>query len=157
MAKPKDETSAGAPAATGAWAPPKDARTVELSEFVKWEKPGDVVIGKITDVRERPDEQHPGKMMKSVILSPCVLMPGGLQEKAQGFHSLALGLSAHLALLITDPKSEIGQAYAVQYVEDRPPAKRGQRASRQFAVYPLTEPQFRAEVEKLTNADDLPF
>lgn len=157
MAKPKDETAATPAPATGAWAPPKDAPTVELSEFVKWEKPGDVIIGKITGVRERPDDQHPGKIMRSVILSPCVVMPGGLQEKATGYHSLALGLSAHLGLLITNPAEEIGQAYAVQYVEDRAPAKRGQRPSRQFSVYPLTEPQFRVEMEKLTNADDLPF
>jgi len=141
----------------GVWAPPTNAAPVELAEFVKWENKGDVVIGRITDYRERPDDTKPGKIMRSVILSPVIVMERGERATAKAYHSLALGLSAHLGLLLPNAKDETGAAYAFRYDEDRAPAVRGQKASRQFSVYKLTEAEFRAEVGKVATDDDLPF
>lgn len=156
MAKDKGSV-AEAPVAEGKWAPPSNAPQVELAEFVKWDNVEDVVIGRITDYRERPDDTKPGKIMRSVILSPVIVMPKGERAKAVAFHSLALGLSAHLGLLLPNAKDETGAAYAFRYDGDRPPAVRGQKASRQFSVYKLTESEFRAEVSKVATDDDLPF
>lgn len=145
--------------ATAGWTPPKDADKLELSEFAKWENVGDVMLGRVLadSYRERPDPTHPDKIMKSVILSPVVVIPTTGEPMA--YHSLAVGLSVHLDLLLPNVKSggEDGNAIAIVWEGERPSAVKGQRASRQFAIYRLTEQQLKAEIAKVANVDDLPF
>lgn len=144
------------------WTPPAAAEKLELSEFVAWKGHGDVVIGRIQagTYTERPDPLNPEKKMCSVSLSPAIFIPGGDTSKGEAYGALALGLSAHLALLLPGVATgqQDGVAFAIVYESDRAPEKKGQRASRQFNVYRLTDAQFRDEARKVTeNLDELPF
>lgn len=156
------ETPLGSGTQVMGWTPPKAAEKRELADFVRWETLGDVVIGRIQrgSYRERPDDLNPGKMMKSLTLAPAILLPnGGQPDDAIVSNALALGLSAHLELLL--PRAATGghdgECIAVVYDGDRAPQKRGQNPGRQFVVYHLSEKDFNGELAKFSRKDQHPL
>jgi hypothetical protein len=159
----QDDTTTAAP-----WSPPKGSQPVELAEFYKFAAKGETVIGRIQRVTARPDPNHPDKLMRGLVMSPVVVINTKGQRAA--FRTLAIGLSAHLGLLIDQPEKKTGAAYAFQYDGTRP-GEKGKNPSHQFNVFALSEQQFASEV-RATDAehaelllssgtvgeqDDLPF
>lgn len=151
MAKAKD--SEATEALKGPWRPPEHVQELELAEFYKFKTPGQTLIGKILNVTERPDPQHPGSIMQALVLAPAVTVD--VDGDRNAYASLAVGLSAHLQLLLQNPRQEIGNAYAITYEGQRAATERGKNPSHQFKVFKLSEADFRRELEAV--GDDLPF
>lgn len=160
---PRKTTSTSAAMAPSKWAPPATAAEgkLELAEFVKWEKIGDVLLGRIEagSFRQRPDPLKPDKMMASCTFSPAGFIPAGAMSEGNGYESLALGISAHIDLLIPGIAQGLqdGKCYAIVYEADRDATVRGQRPSRNFGVYPLTEAELKTEIARIADISQLPF
>jgi len=137
---------------SAAWAPPANAQPVELAEFHKFQTVGEVVIGRIERVTSRPDPNHAEKVMRGLVMSPVVCID--TRGNRQAYRNLAIGLSAHLGLLIGDPAQQKGQAFAFVYDGTRASGA-GKAASHQFNVYRLSVQEFAEEVRKTDpkNAD----
>lgn len=152
-------TDKASKAGSSAFVPPKSAQKLELAEFAKWEKNGDTVFGLVTGYMEREDKEHPGKMMKSFILSPAAFAPGGDMAKGAVYHSLSLGLGAHLGLLFPTPQrtADAGSCVIVRLAGSRPAVKRGQNPSHQFDVYTISKAELRDYLITLAGPDGLPF
>lgn len=141
--QPKDETETET---AGAWAPPADVQELELSEFFNFASPGETVIGRVERTQSRPDPLHADRQMHALILSPAIAVTAA--GKGEAYRSLAIGLSAHLQLLIGDARKEVGSCFAFVYDGTRPAQEKGKQASKQFRLYKLSEAQFVAQVQK---------
>jgi hypothetical protein len=126
------------------WTPPRGAQPIELAEFYKFANKGEVVIGRIQRITSRQDPLDDKKVMRGLVLSPAIAVATNGTRSA--FRNLAIGLSAHLSVLIGQPDKEVGSAFAFQYDGTRPSAQRGKAPSHQFNVFKLTEKQFVVEV-----------
>lgn len=146
MARQARSEADDSPPTSGAWTPPTGAQQVELAEFYKFATKGEVVIGRINRITERPDPMHADKIMRGLVLSPVVVI--NTKGERQAYRTLAIGLSAHLGLLIGRPEKEIGSSYAFVYDGTRPSDTKGKQPSHQFNVYKLSESDFAGEIRK---------
>lgn len=141
MAK-KDAAENGSPA-PGAWAPPKGAQQLELAEFFKFTDKGEAVLGRISRITERQDPANKDRVMRGLVLSPAIVINTKGQRAA--YRTLAIGLSAHLELLIGEPGKSIGAAYGFQY-DGKRAGERGKNPSHQFNLFALSEQQLKREL-----------